>query len=108
MDEEARDRLKLRLDEVHEWPSVYMFKFIFEPEQERTNAILALFPAESEVLRKYSSGGKYLSITVREVMLSACLLYTSDAADERSSVDLGGRRTIKKKKKIKQCGTQIN
>ena len=29
-----------------------------------------------------------------------CLLYTSDAADERSSVDLGGRRTIKKKKNI--------
>ena len=27
-----------------------------------------------------------------------CLLYTSDAADERSSVDLGGRRIIKKKK----------
>ena len=30
--------------------------------------------------------------------ISACLLYTSDAADERSSVDLGGRRIIKKKK----------
>ena len=29
-----------------------------------------------------------------------CLLYTSDAADERSSVDLGGRRIIKKKKQI--------
>ena len=29
---------------------------------------------------------------------SICLLYTSDAADERSSVDLGGRRIIKKKK----------
>ena len=27
-----------------------------------------------------------------------CLLYTSDAADERSSVDLGGRRIIKKKR----------
>ena len=26
-----------------------------------------------------------------------CLLYTSDAADERSSVDLGGRRIITKK-----------
>ena len=25
-----------------------------------------------------------------------CLLYTSDAADERSSVDLGGRRIINK------------
>ena len=30
--------------------------------------------------------------------LNSCLLYTSDAADERSSVDLGGRRIIKKKK----------
>ena len=31
-------------------------------------------------------------------MKKICLLYTSDAADERSSVDLGGRRIIKKKK----------
>ena len=31
----------------------------------------------------------------------ACLLYTSDAADERSSVDLGGRRIIKKKKEMR-------
>ena len=31
---------------------------------------------------------------------ACCLLYTSDAADERSSVDLGGRRIIKKKKQI--------
>ena len=33
-----------------------------------------------------------------------CLLYTSDAADERSSVDLGGRRIIKKKTRIKHRG----
>ena len=35
----------------------------------------------------------------RETAVSrhSCLLYTSDAADERSSVDLGGRRIIKKK-----------
>ena len=33
------------------------------------------------------------------VQLEGCLLYTSDAADERSSVDLGGRRIIKKTKK---------
>ena len=31
-----------------------------------------------------------------------CLLYTSDAADERSSVDLGGRRIIKQKKQNKK------
>ena len=29
--------------------------------------------------------------------LQACLLYTSDAADEEDSVDLGGRRILKKK-----------
>ena len=29
--------------------------------------------------------------------IDPCLLYTSDAADERSSVDLGGRRIIKQK-----------
>src|SRR5674536_20873 len=34
--------------------------------------------------------------------LSCCLLYTSDAADEEDSVDLGGRRIIKKKKKKKK------
>ena len=33
-----------------------------------------------------------------------CLLYTSDAADERSSVDLGGRRIIKKKNKTEPAG----
>ena len=39
-----------------------------------------------------------------------CLLYTSDAADERSSVDLGGRRIIKKKKNntLEIGGTSMN
>ena len=31
--------------------------------------------------------------------VATCLLYTSDAADEEDSVDLGGRGSIKKKKK---------
>ena len=34
---------------------------------------------------------------VEPTAFMACLLYTSDAADERSSVDLGGRRIINKK-----------
>ena len=36
-----------------------------------------------------------------------CLLYTSDAADERSSVDLGGRRIIKKKNKCNTVSVAI-
>src|SRR5664279_5601396 len=39
-------------------------------------------------LRKYSPN----------TLPNTCLLYTSDAADEEDSVDLGGRRIIKKKK----------
>ena len=39
--------------------------------------------------------------------VGCCLLYTSDAADERSSVDLGGRRIIKKKNKH-VCRTRRN
>ena len=38
-------------------------------------------------------------LAVDDDLWNACLLYTSDAADERSSVDLGGRRIIKKKKR---------
>eukprot|EP00656_Telonema_subtile_P016430 TRINITY_DN18676_c0_g1_i2.p1 TRINITY_DN18676_c0_g1~~TRINITY_DN18676_c0_g1_i2.p1 ORF type:complete len:274 (+),score=89.00 TRINITY_DN18676_c0_g1_i2:85-906(+) len=36
---------------------------------------------------------------IRLIRDKACLLYTSDAADEEDSVDLGGRRILKKKKK---------
>ena len=36
----------------------------------------------------------------RSNLFNICLLYTSDAADERSSVDLGGRRIIKKKNHV--------
>ena len=39
--------------------------------------------------------------------LMGCLLYTSDAADERSSVDLGGRRIIKKKKQVQCVGLPL-
>ena len=38
---------------------------------------------------------------------NSCLLYTSDAADERSSVDLGGRRIIKKKKQVDDKAQQF-
>lgn len=70
-EEDARERMRKALNEVHNWPSVYMFKFIFEPDQHRLDRLLGLFPPEAEVLRKYSKGGKYLSLTVREVMISA-------------------------------------
>ena len=48
------------------------------------------------------------AVAAVEASGEACLLYTSDAADERSSVDLGGRRIIKKKKNnITQTNSRI-
>ena len=43
-------------------------------------------------------GTRLREIQAETASLPRCLLYTSDAADERSSVDLGGRRIITKKK----------
>ena len=38
----------------------------------------------------------------RRLYIHPCLLYTSDAADDRISVDLGGRRIIKKKLNLRR------
>ena len=51
------------------------------------------------VAKQYQNQGLSLSDLIND-----CLLYTSDAADERSSVDLGGRRIIKKKKRHAYLG----
>ena len=42
----------------------------------------------------YADNESMLKIQYRSGEALPCLLYTSDAADERSSVDLGGRRII--------------
>src|SRR5678816_2757491 len=51
-------------------------------------AMLALLMWKPYYVRVYS----LISMIINQC---CCLLYTSDAADERSSVDLGGRRIIK-------------
>ena len=45
----------------------------------------------------YGLGLALVKLQADLMTFEVCLLYTSDAADERSSVDLGGRRILKKK-----------
>ena len=53
---------------------------------------------EMVVASRVSEGEPATEVDVESMVRTlVCLLYTSDAADERSSVDLGGRRIIKKK-----------
>ena len=52
----------------------------------------------NEPEREADADAKLEALLDNTPLEEACLLYTSDAADEEDSVDLGGRRTIKKKK----------
>ena len=60
--------------------------------------ILGLAPAKARYAAFQERIHKVILPSLAELGVPAydCLLYTSDAADERSSVDLGGRRIIKK------------
>ena len=58
--------------------------------------------------RAEGRGTQRLSRAVGNLGARGCLLYTSDAADERSSVDLGGRRIIKKKHRERHSETRLN
>ena len=53
---------------------------------------------ESMKIAPFNLAETKLYLESKDIHYDSCLLYTSDAADERSSVDLGGRRIIKKKK----------
>ena len=46
-------------------------------------------------------------LLIADKLYKRCLLYTSDAADERSSVDLGGRRIIQNKTPSSQSASNI-
>src|SRR5665648_96542 len=55
-------------------------------------------PADAALMMQLGVEGVFVGSGI----FKSCLLYTSDAADEEDSVDLGGRRIIKKKKKKKK------
>jgi len=59
---------KKKLEEVHNFPTLYMFKFIVP--NDKLIEVEALFP-KNEIITKPSSGGKYISTTIRVMMESA-------------------------------------
>ena len=69
-------------------------------------ALLALTTALAAACFVKAFGISFLALPRSQA--AACLLYTSDAADERSSVDLGGRRIIKKKTTKKKKTRETN
>src|SRR5674536_405860 len=71
-------------------------------EERFDTPISAAFTCEGGVFSGTISNVSAVCARNMMVVPNICLLYTSDAADEEDSVDLGGRRIIKKKKKKKK------
>eukprot|EP00658_Telonema_sp_P-2_P046571 TRINITY_DN34813_c0_g1_i1.p1 TRINITY_DN34813_c0_g1~~TRINITY_DN34813_c0_g1_i1.p1 ORF type:complete len:251 (-),score=70.73 TRINITY_DN34813_c0_g1_i1:35-676(-) len=90
----------------HEADQLYKYKdkthSLAEGEAAEEAELHGLFPEYGHVFADLEHADGDLGLESGDkAMDKNCLLYTSDAADEEDSVDLGGRRIIKKKNKRK-------
>ena len=69
--EEQFEKLKAVLDKHTSWPTVYMFKFIIPADNKRIALVESKFSESAIISQHESVNGKYVSITVKEVMLNA-------------------------------------
>lgn len=68
---EFYNRLEEQIKKNHDFPAVYLFKFII-PNDNKTLALTeALFGPEAEVQIRQSSKGNYISISGKELMIDA-------------------------------------
>lgn len=69
---EELERVKKVLNQQHEWPTVFMFKFVVPNDNVKVARVEGLFNSETaEIRTKASTKGNYISLTIREVMTSA-------------------------------------
>ena len=60
------------LEQNYTWPSIYMFKFVCPASNENIAYLEGLFNSEtSEIQIRQSSKGNFVSVTAKELMLSA-------------------------------------
>tara|TARA_B110000459_G_scaffold173007_1_gene194866 strand:- start:1005 stop:1268 length:264 start_codon:yes stop_codon:yes gene_type:complete len=64
------DSLKAQL-ETTDFPQVYFFKFIVPNTSDNVAKVSALYAADTQVQMKTSSSGKFISVSAKQVMLSA-------------------------------------
>ncbi|MCX6296260.1 MAG: DUF493 family protein [Bacteroidetes bacterium] len=69
--DEQFEKLRVQLLLEKEWPTLYMFKFIIPADNRKIALVESKFSDEAVITQKESSNGKYISITIKEVMLDA-------------------------------------
>ncbi len=70
IDDKQFDKLREQLNLHDSWPMVYMFKFIVPADNRKIALVESKFSDEAVITQSQSSSGKYISITVKEVMLN--------------------------------------
>lgn len=65
------EKLKEILNKHITWPALYMFKFIIPADNRKIALIESKFSETAVISQHQSSSGKYISITIKEVMLNA-------------------------------------
>lgn len=64
--------IKALLNNNHDWPTVYTFKFIVKGDLDKIALVQDLFNSETaQISMRESSKGNYISVTAKEVMNSA-------------------------------------
>ena len=71
MKEEFYKSLKSKLEDQFDWPHLYLFKFIIPSDNRKLALVEALFGAEAQVTTRQSKNNKFISISAKEVMVSA-------------------------------------
>lgn len=69
--DEQFEKLRAQLAKEKDWPTIYMFKFIVQADNRKIALVESKFSDEATISQKESANGKYISITIKEVMLDA-------------------------------------
>lgn len=65
------DELRKKLEEsIISFPYIYMFKFIIKSDNRTMALVEVIFDNDADIIQKQSTKGNYISITVKQVVLS--------------------------------------
>lgn len=66
-----KKRLQSLIDDIHEWPSVFMFKYVLPTDAEELKKLKLIFSESAEINTRQSKNGKYTGVTVKEMIMKS-------------------------------------
>lgn len=65
------NELRKKLEEsITSFPYIYMFKFIIKSDNKTMALVEVIFDDDADIIQKQSAKGNYISITVKQVVMS--------------------------------------